>query len=650
MSDPIQSSTYEQLPKPLTTGFSGTNDNRSLLPLSIKQSDLPSLLHTNAEVLTYLLERRNHTYICAVDKSGKRLSVVELLVLISQQQPAIRVLLDAGAQVLEMHNHDVVRVWLAKSRAPAAVYFNEDDKLMVLHRDNRMEPFSASPYVDNLGECLVYLDEVHTRGTDLKLPADARAALTLGPGQTKDHTVQGKQSSVVSRARPRVLLLTHLTAAMRLRQLAHAQSVVFFAPPEVHRSILDVTKKSSNETISSRDVVHWILNQTCRSIEIQRPLYVFQGLNFYKRTEAARDYPRHILDIAERDSYVNILEEPEGRTLAELYTPGKALPCPYPSGNKRKRGCLPDSDVTQLLTSWNEFRDSTTAKQASAHEEQERELAVEIEEERQVQLPLAAEPLSHSLHEAIRNFASSGILTSSSLEACSLAFEALARTSLSSHVDSPASIGPKLLATYDFINSVALPNARRADEYQRPVNWILWSEKMHAALIISPFEAENLLDIVRDSKFVHLISYAAATTRKMLYFDALDFCAVPSLPTDWAAPREIVRDLGLFAGRLYFRFEEYASLCAYLDVPAWPSHEQEAESVSTAMDIDNPESDDPEPASRMPTPFSMNAVALMLAWISIRRKGVDFSQTPMGYICQSKKLTANHVFFTAVDE
>lgn len=199
---------------------------------------------------------------------------------------------------------------------------------------------------------------------------------------------------------------------------------------------------------------------------------------------------------------------------------------------------------------------------------------------------------------------------------------------------------------------MALPSLRRADDYQRPVEWILWSKRIKAAMIISPFEAENLLDIVRDSEFVHLILYAAAVTRKKLKFDTLSFYAMPPLPSDWAAPRQIVRDLGLFAGRLYFNFDEYAPLCAYLRVPAWPSppHNQEVESASTAMDLDYPESEDPEPSPRMPTPFSINAVALMLSWTSIRRKGVDFTQTPMGYICQSKKLKANHVFFAAVDE
>lgn len=53
-------------------------------------------------------------------------------------------------------------------------------------------PLLASPFASDLKDCLVYIDEAHTRGTDLKLPLSAKGALTLGLGQTKDHTVQGE--------------------------------------------------------------------------------------------------------------------------------------------------------------------------------------------------------------------------------------------------------------------------------------------------------------------------------------------------------------------------------------------------------------------------------------------------------------------------
>jgi hypothetical protein len=182
----------------LTTGFSGTNDWKRMLPLTISQHDLPGLMHTNAEVLTYLLQPRSRQYVLAADHHGRRLSELELLAKISGM--SIRVLIDAGAQILEMDNLTLVKAWLEISpKAPAAVYFDEENKPYVIYRQGAKIPLLATPFADDLSECLVYLDEAHTRGTDLKLPMYAKGALTLGLGQTKDHTVQGKHSHLCHR-------------------------------------------------------------------------------------------------------------------------------------------------------------------------------------------------------------------------------------------------------------------------------------------------------------------------------------------------------------------------------------------------------------------------------------------------------------------
>jgi len=54
---------------------------------------------------------------------------------------------------------------------------------------------------------------------------------------------------------------------MRLRQLAISQSVIFFAPPEVHQSILNLRGKTGLDHIDSHDVIIWLLEQTCCNIE-----------------------------------------------------------------------------------------------------------------------------------------------------------------------------------------------------------------------------------------------------------------------------------------------------------------------------------------------------------------------------------------------
>jgi hypothetical protein len=199
--------------KAITTGFSGNNENGTMLPLTIKQEDLPAFAHTNAEVLTYLLHPRSRKCV-KIRNQGEQASELNFLHKLHNQK--IRVLIDAGAVILEMNNKDLAKAWLKIDKsAPGVLYFDEASKPWIMGRSESLTPLLASPFAEDLGSCLVYLDEAHTRGTDLKLPSDACGALTLSLGQTKDHTVQ---------------------AAMRLRQLGTTQSVSFFAPPGFGRA------------------------------------------------------------------------------------------------------------------------------------------------------------------------------------------------------------------------------------------------------------------------------------------------------------------------------------------------------------------------------------------------------------------------------
>ena len=112
--------------------------------------------------------------------------------MVAAQQPEIRVLLDVGAQILDFSNRQVAKEWLDITRiAAGAIYFNENDELTVLTRNGITQSLSSSPLSQQLDRCVVYLDHVHTRGTDIKLPIGSRAAVTLGPKVTKDALVQG---------------------------------------------------------------------------------------------------------------------------------------------------------------------------------------------------------------------------------------------------------------------------------------------------------------------------------------------------------------------------------------------------------------------------------------------------------------------------
>ena len=108
---------------------------------------------------------------------------------------------------------------------------------------------------------------------------------------------------------------------MRLRQLAISQSIVFFAPPEVHQSILNYRGKAARGPIDSHDVIVWLLEQTCCSIEQLQPLYISQGLEYCRRRLAAQRNPDALSQEDQRRAYLKVLEQPEQYSLEELYAP-----------------------------------------------------------------------------------------------------------------------------------------------------------------------------------------------------------------------------------------------------------------------------------------------------------------------------------------
>lgn len=176
--------------KHLLTGFSGTNDSRDMLPLPVRYLDLQP--YTNAAVLDCLLRPENTVRRIDMTTKGKQSAAEFILDQLSKSSPEIRVILDVGAQLLDMNNLEVANAWLHKAdTAEAVIVFDGKGNLVVVTKDGRTEAFLASPYSMHTSACLVFLDEAHTRGTDLKLPPHYRASVTLGPNVTKDKLVQG---------------------------------------------------------------------------------------------------------------------------------------------------------------------------------------------------------------------------------------------------------------------------------------------------------------------------------------------------------------------------------------------------------------------------------------------------------------------------
>ncbi|CAF2773440.1 unnamed protein product [Rotaria sp. Silwood2] len=122
-----------------TKGFSGTDDHNDTMPKSVIPVRLLSQKGTNGKILHISSRKINDKYTSIMFRS--------------------------------------------------IVYFSdEDNKIIVILRNEESLPLSTC-HIDNK-ELFVYLDEIHIRGTDLKLPLTANTIVILGKNMSKDKLMQ----------------------------------------------------------------------------------------------------------------------------------------------------------------------------------------------------------------------------------------------------------------------------------------------------------------------------------------------------------------------------------------------------------------------------------------------------------------------------
>ncbi|KAL8690285.1 MAG: hypothetical protein Q9218_004235 [Villophora microphyllina] len=502
-----------ELPK-VTTGFSGTNDNRFLLPSLISQHDLPQLQHTSGKVLELIARPENLRYCCAKDSGGMQLTSNGLLKFIIQQDPAVRVLVDVGAHILDLTNHQVIAQWLAiHPDADAGCYFDVDDYPVILTKSGKVEKLATSSFLNRLDRCLVYMDEVHTR------------------------------------------------ACMRLRQLGQGQSLMFVAPPEVHQ---DIVKTTMTDGSSSLHALEWALQQSSLQIERSQPLRALQGLAYHHRYEAMQELNTCLAkgdageDAVALETLTEKIVEHETQGLRELYAP--ECMCPAELAVVKQSRLKSDKEVQSLLKEWDSYN-SQASRAANINEEFEREVGHEVEQEKQIERPPKALSEYPSLDANVKKFIRAGNATAIScfasandgiLQHVSAARCLSGRTSAWSHIRT----------TDDFAKTVQRSKAGVMDHYVRPVHWVLVPDdpSVQCVLLISQFEVNQCFDAIQGkSSKVKLVSYEPRVTKSMLSIDSSVSHPLPQAKEAWDSLTPIVRqELHLFAGQLYFtHIEEY---------------------------------------------------------------------------------------------
>lgn len=249
---------------------------------------------------------------------------------------------------------------------------------------------------------------------------------------------------------------------MRLRQLGTTQSIVSFAPPEVHQSILDVCGKRQKETLDSSHVVKWLLEQTCRTNEQLQNLYIAQGMDFCRRTNAQWKNAKFLTNPNHRKAYLSIIQNPDRQTIEQLYgglinTHHSFLNHPLSTGLQSFKKEL--INQRQAANSNGNAIFSSTLEEV----EQEREVEFQVEEIRQVQKRIHFKALIFpGLHAAISNFAQHGYLVGG--QGFEQAFAALARTKIGQQYNIRPTTS-RLFISAEFMRTISPRNLIPNDDF-----------------------------------------------------------------------------------------------------------------------------------------------------------------------------------------
>ncbi|UJR11323.1 hypothetical protein I4U23_015504 [Adineta vaga] len=533
------------------TGFSGTNDTQLLLPVSIRQYDLPKLRKTDAIVVNNLLKPENNRY-QSLPMDANTMSILTEIV---NYTSLIQVILDVGALFIDQTNREVAIKWLEmsdKTKIDYAIYL-ESDSIIVCNRQFHHHSFLTSPASERLDRCIIYLDEIHTRGTDFKFPSGFHAAVTLGTGLTKDRFVQ---------------------ACMRMRRLGDGHSLSFWSSNEVHQQIR-ISKKRNSYAI---DILRWVYQNTIHSIwdgfhhwaaqslSYQRKVLAFQNIHWKNHQET---FTNTIME-----QLVQQCLEPEVIELKQMYGSPKQMQTVLDIYLFRQQQSASLPDIHQKVK--DQLKTYSGSKKRLAQlldEEQEKELEQELEEERQCETPPPVKPCVPILHEELQRLCDTNA-NKVNLKHLPSIFQPLSQAFVGTGFfqDCPSNGWHENLWITTEFQRVIERNGEWLDPFLRPPRWII-IYRNETMICVSAFEANWLI--------YHLQSNTSLATTLRLFLPRLKrhqsiFINTPtlSIPPALRLPRgnsifnvpdNQLAELFLFNGTLYFQtMHEQNAYCAFL--------------------------------------------------------------------------------------
>lgn len=561
----------------LMTGFSGTNDTKNILPLPIAQNDLAELQSTNDEMLEVLLREENQSY----ETLPANVQVNKILQRLTERK--IPVLLDAGA-LIKLDSKQVAMDWLnltPQDHYDAAVYF-DSNILQTIERNGVVAAYDCSVYRDNLSRCLVYLDDVHTRGTDLKFHSGCRAAVTLCGNITRDKTVQ---------------------ACMRMRQLGKTHSIAFLASFEADMRLRKFHRLSGEDPITNQIVIDFICDNSRQFEKDNLSHWVAAGLNYARKLVGHKLFDDSPQDEKSFDDLYKWCVEQEFVTLADMYggqqrtslkgtiettmdelaSDAKMTDETREIVNKLKCGMIDKLETIKA-------HDMKNAIQ-SLDEEQEKELEKEPQE-REIQRPGKCEPSLPPFNDierlktlVLEGAEESRIAAMKSDGGLMSMADSLTHTGLYKWIGSRVNAwDDHLLVTKDF--KTVIKSTEKYDEFLRPIWWIarIKSPKTtgkYFIILLSTFECEQLKSTFQKSTMSTLMMYRPPISKSHSNLTEIRALHVTGMTDDDDEDncKLTVNDeiqIGIYSGMMYFHSEaELKAYCDFLGVILNPEIEEQ---------------------------------------------------------------------------
>ena len=233
---------------------------------------------------------------------------------------------------------------------------------------------------------------------------------------------------------------------------------------------------------------------------------------------------------------------------------------------------------------------------AALLEEQERELSPEIEEESHIERPPQVNAKAHKIHPDVITLVEQGVVTKES-PAFLRAWRTLERLTAVKPPGSKvtlfnlARMPRALLVTKDFAETVN--GAGDLDSFFRMPQWIVTvpdasGDEMERAIIISPFEAQELLPAIKEHQVVTLHLYAPRMHKAHKPLDHLNLFTVGRAFRPGSVRPNLITELNMFSGQTYLSsYKEYEDACEFLRIRSKP--EGDEDTAKTALAVSKPQ-------------------------------------------------------------